>query len=137
MAVRIDEARQQRLALEVDDPDRPLRLLLDLGAGADGDDLSAAHEHRLGGRLRVVDRDDRAADIERVDALGRRLRRAAHEPARRPRHPGPGEPGGRVLQERAARHGVGEGAGERTARETHGPLLPGVPLIVLKETRQV
>jgi hypothetical protein len=93
MAVRIDEAGQQRLALEIDGRDRPLRLFLDLGAGADGDDFSAPHEHRLGGRLHVIDCDDRTSDIKRVDALVRRLRRAANEGARRrPRHSGPGDP---------------------------------------------
>ena len=57
MAVWIDEAREQRLALEVDGFDRAVRLPFDLGAGADGDNFSATNEHRLGDRLRVIDRD--------------------------------------------------------------------------------
>src|SRR6478609_464724 len=106
MAVWIDEARQQRLALEVDGRDRAVRLPFDLAARAYGDDFAAAHKHRFGGRLRVVDRDDRAADIERVIALARRLRWIADEAARRPRHSGKGDPGERVLQQRATREGL-------------------------------
>jgi hypothetical protein len=103
MAVRIDKAREQRFALEVDDRDRRLRLFLDLSPGTDGDDPAPAHEHRLGNRLRVIDRDDRAAGVECVTALGRRLRRVAEEAAHCPGHSGPGASGRRLLQNRAAR----------------------------------
>ena len=49
--------------------------LLDVGARADREDLAVLDRQRLGGRLRVVHRDDVAAGVDGVSGIDLLLRR--------------------------------------------------------------
>ena len=71
VAVGVDEARQERLALQVDEPGSgPFPFGADVGDGAQRRDLAVLDGDRLGGRLRVVHGDDGAAEDDDVGCVG-------------------------------------------------------------------
>src|SRR5271168_264196 len=71
MAVRIDEARQQGLAREINHHGgRTLMKLLEIRPGADHQDFAVLHGEGLSGGLGVVDGDDVAAVVNSVGGIG-------------------------------------------------------------------
>ena len=73
VAVRIDESRQQRMALQIDQFRRSALVgRLDAGARADREDLAVLHRECLGVGLPVIDGDDVAAEVDNVRDVGAR-----------------------------------------------------------------
>ena len=70
VSVGIHEAREHRLAADVDQLGVVALGLEDLVLGSDGKDLAVLHRHRLGGRGGVIDRNDGTVVIDDVRCLG-------------------------------------------------------------------